>query len=216
MTQNALARRMFLVLHDPFSGKALGPPKLIRYAVGTAGLAELVMQRRLAVDGGRIAVAGEWRDGGADAVQAILLGAVGPAGSDITRSWVEEVGDAVYAQVVRGLVADRVIRREVRGGLLRRGAAERFPAVDLLSAAGPRVQLEHMLCSPHDMDVVGSTFATILDRLRLDAALDFDCDRGVVRRAAAAAVRGLPGDLRNLVTEVAKAVVEVTLTFRRL
>jgi Golgi phosphoprotein 3 (GPP34) len=216
MTQNALARKMFLVLHDPFSGKALGPPKLIRYAVVTAGLAELVMQRRLTVDGGRIAPAGEWYDGGGDQVRAVLVGGVGPAGSDVTRTWVEEVADAVYEEVVRGLVADRVVRRETRGGLLKRHATMRFPAVDLLTAAGPRVKLEHMLRSPHDMDVVGTTFAAILDCLRLESVFDGDCDRAMVRRAASAAVRNLPGNLRELLAEVAKAVVEVTLTFRRL
>lgn len=216
MTQNALARKMFLVLHDPFSGKALGPPKLIRYAIVTAGLAELVMHRRLAVGGGRIAPAGEWYDGGGDAVRAVLVGGVGPAGSDINRTWVEQVADAVYEQVVRGLVAERVVRRETRGGLLRRNAPMRFPAVDLLTAAGPRVKLEHMLRSPHDMDVVGSTFAAILDYLRLESVFDADCDRAMVRRAASAAVRSLPADLRELLTEVARAVAEVTLTFRRL
>mgnify|MGYP001097843269 CR=1 FL=1 len=216
MTENALARKMFLVLHDPFSGKALAPPKLIRYAVGTAGLADLVLQGRLAVNGARITAVGGWRDGGRPGVHAVLVGEVGPAGGDITRSWVERVGDAAYAQVAHELVAARVIRREVRGGLLRRGVEERFPAVDLLGAAGPRVQLEHMLCSPHDMDVVGATIAAILDSLRLDAALDFDCDRDVARRAAAAAARGLPDGVRDLVTEVGKAVIEVTLTFRRL
>jgi hypothetical protein len=38
----------------------------------------------------------------------------------------------------------------------------------------------------------------------------------MVRRAARAAVRSLPSDLRALLTEVARAVAEVTLTFRRL
>jgi hypothetical protein len=216
MTQNALARKMFLVLHDPFSGKALGPPKLIQYAVVTAGLAELVMHRWLAVENGRIAPAGEWHDGGGDDVRAVLVGGVGPAGSNITRTWVEEVGDAVFHEVVRGLVAERVVRREVRGGLLRRNTTVRFPAVNLLSAAGPRVKLEHMLRSPHDMDIVGTTFAAILDCLRLETVLDGDCDRAMVRRAAGAAVRSLPADLRELLTEVARAVAEVTLTFRRL
>jgi hypothetical protein len=206
---------MFLIVHDSFSGKALGPPKLIRYAVVAAGLAELVMQRRLAVDDGRVVMVGDWRGDG-DEVHAVLAAAIGPGGRSITRSWVEETGDAVFAQVVRGLVADRVVRHEVRSGLLRRNPVSRFPAVDLLSAAGPRVQLEHMLRSPHDLDIVGSTFAAILDGLHLDGVLDGDVARAVVRRAAADAVKSLPSNIWDLLAAVTIAVEEVTLTFRRL
>lgn len=215
MTQSALARKMFLIVHDSFSGKALGPPTLIRYAVVTAGLAELVMQRRLAVDDGRVVMVGDWRGDGDD-VHAVLAAAIGPGGRSISRSWVEETADAVFAQVVRGLVTDGVVRRELRGGLLRRNPVSRFPAADLLSAAGPRVQLEHMLRSPHDLDIVGSTFAAIIDGLHLDGVLDGDVDRATVRRAAADAVKILPSNLWDLLAAVTTAVEVVTLTFRRL
>jgi hypothetical protein len=104
----------------------------------------------------------------------------------------------------------------VRAGLLRRTPVSRFPAVDLLSAAGPRVQLEHMLRSPHDLDIVGSTFAAILDGLHLDGVLAGDVDRATVRRVAADAVKTLPSNLWDLLAAVTTAVEEVTLTFRRL
>lgn len=213
MVHDALARRMFLILHDPFSGQPGVPPKSVRHGLVTAGLADLVMHRRIVVENGRAIAVDPPRNEGPD-VDVFLVGSIQPDGSDITRSWVEAVGDTVYELVARRLVADRVVRREAGGR--RRRHPDRFPAVDLLRAAGPGVRLEHMLRSPHDMDLVGATLAGIIDCLRMESVLDGDRDRAAVKRSAAAAVRQLPADLRTLLETVGAAVSEVTLTFRRL
>jgi hypothetical protein len=213
MTEDALARKIFLILHDPFCGEPGIPLKLVRYGLVTAGLADLVMQRRVVVGNGRVVVVDPRRNDGPD-VDVVLVESIPPGGCDITRSWAEAVGDSVYEVVARGLVADRVVRREV-GGRWRR-TPDRFPAVDLLRAAGPGVRLEHMLRSPHEMDLVGATLAGIIDCLGMESVLDVDRDRAAVKRAAATAVRHLPSDLRTLLEAVGAAVSEVPLTFRRL
>ena len=215
MTQDALIRRMFLILHDPFSGKPAVPPNLVRYGLVTAALADLLMRRRIAVENGRVTVTGQHTNG-TDDVDTFILGRILPDGADISRTWVEVFTDAVYEMVARGLVTDGVVRREHGGRWLRRRDPDRFPAVDLLRAAGPRVRFEHMLRSPHDMDLIGATIAGIIHGLGMENALDVDRDRSAVKHTAAAAARQLPADLRGLLEGVTTAVAEVTLTFRRL
>jgi Golgi phosphoprotein 3 (GPP34) len=215
MTEDALIWKMFLILHDSFSGKTDVPPSLVRCGLVTAGLADLALHQRVAVESGRIvATDPQWFD--RDDVEIFLLGSIRPQGSVITRTWMEGLGDSVYERVVSRLVADRVVRREERGGRLRRSTTDCFPAVDLLRAAGPRACLEHMLHSPHDMDLVGATLAGVIECLRLESVLDFNQDRVAVKQALAIATRGLPPDLRTLLDAVAAAVSQVTLTFRRL
>jgi hypothetical protein len=215
MTQDALIRRMFLILHDPFSGKPTVPPTLVRYGLVTAALADLLMHRRIAVENARITATGRHANG-LDDVDSVILRNVLPDGADITRTWVEAFADVVYEMVARGLVTDGVVRREPGGRRLRRRVPDRFPAVDLLRAAGPRVRFDHMLRAPHDMDLVGATIAGIIHGLGMESALDVDRDRSAVQHTAAAAARQLPADLRGLLEGVTTAVAEVTLTFRRL
>jgi hypothetical protein len=215
MTEDALIWKMFLILHDSFSGKTDVPPNLVRYGLVTAGLADLAMHQRVVMENGRIvATDPHWFDG--DDVEIFLLGSIRPQGCVITRTWMEGLGDTVFERAVSRLVAERVVRREERGGRLRRSTADCFPAVDLLRAAGPRVRLVHMLHSPHDMDLVGATLAGIIYSLRLESVLDLGQDQVAVKQAVVTAARGLPTDLRTLLDAVAAAVVQVTLTFRRL
>ncbi|OLT15409.1 hypothetical protein BJF78_01370 [Pseudonocardia sp. CNS-139] len=134
----------------------------------------------------------------------------------IARSNVEALTTITYELVARGLVADGVVRRMHGSRRLVRRGADRFPAVDLLRAAGPRIRLEHMLRSPHDLDVPGAVLARIVHTLEMERVFDVDRDRAAVKGAAASAAQILPADLRGLIDEFAAAVSEVTLTFRRL
>lgn len=238
MAEEALARRMFLILHDPFSGKPSAPPELTKYALIAAALADLLLHRRIAVDNGRIMATGARGNSMAyppspappapaappavapprtttDDVHALLLRNIPPGGADITRCWIDSFTDLVYEMVARGLVADGVVRR-VRGrGFLRRGP-DRFPALDLLEAAGPRVRFEHMMRSPHEMDLIAATFASILHGLRIQYEVETDRDRAAIRNTSASAAHQLPADVRDLLETITTAVAEVTLTFHRL
>lgn len=216
MKQETLARRMFLILHDPFSGKPGVDIEPMKQGVVTAALADLVMKRRLRVADWSVTVL-EPSPGGTDDVSELIIGSIkGGYGSDIMRSWVESFTDLVYELVARGLMADRVVRRQHGGRRVMRRNPDRFPALDLLRAAGPRVRLEYMLRSPHDMDLDGVVLAGIIHALHLDSVLDTDRDRAAVRSALATAVEYLPADLRGLIDGVTAAVTPVPLTFRRL
>jgi hypothetical protein len=217
MTQETLARRMFLILHDPFTGKPGVGIEPMKYGLVTAALAHLVMQQRLGLAEGRRVVVVDPRGNGTDDVSAFIVGSIqGSPAAGITRSWVESLTDIVYELVARALMAEGVVRREHGGRRLVRRNPDRFPAVDLLRAAGPRIRLEHMLRSPHEMDVAGAVLAGIVHVFHMDRVLDVDRDRAVVRSSLSAAADHLPADLRSLVDGVASAVSAISLDFRRL
>jgi hypothetical protein len=216
MTQGTLARKLFLILHDSFTGKPGVSPEGVKYGLVTAALADLVIQGRLGVEGSQVVVV-DRRPYGLDDVGAFVVETVQQrSDSHVARSWIESFTEVVYELVARGLVADGIVRRENGGRRVVKRNPDRFPAVDLLRAAGPRIRLEHMLRSPHDLDPEGVVLAGIIHSLRLDRALAADGDRVAVRNALGGVTQQLPADVRELVENVAMAVAAVSLDFRRL
>jgi Golgi phosphoprotein 3 (GPP34) len=216
MSYETLARRVFLVLHDPFTGKPGVSLDGVKYGLVTAVLADLVTQRRIGVHNGRVTVLDRRGTGSGDVATFLLQGIERQSESYIARSWVESFTDATYEMVARGLVADGIVRRENGGRRVVRRNPDRFPAADLVRAAGPKVRLEHMLRSPHDLDFDGATLAAIIEALHLDRVIDLDRERPAVRVALITAARQVTADIRELVDSVAAAVSAISLDFRRL
>lgn len=206
---------MFLILHDPFTGKPAIGHDLLKCGLVAGALADLMIERRLGMENDRIVVA-DPRGSGADEVGAFVVESIQRQPSAHTvRSWVEALTDVLYELVARGLVADGICRREQGSrGLLRR-RADRFPAVDLLRAASPRVRLEHMLRTPRDLDVPGAALAGIIKAIEVERVLDVDRDRAAVKSSVAVAAEQLPIDLKNLVDGIEAAVSAISLTIRR-
>jgi hypothetical protein len=215
MAQDTLVRRMFLILHDPFTGKPGIGHDLLKCGLVAAALADLMLDRRLGMENDRIVVA-DPRGNGTDEVGAFVVESIQRQPSAHTvRSWVEALTEVLYELVARGLVTEGVVRREQGGRRLVRRSADRFPAVDLLRAARPRVRLEHMLRDPRDLDVAGSALAGIIRALGVERVLDLDRDRAAVKTSVAAAADHLPIDLKSLVDGVESAVSAISLTIRR-
>jgi hypothetical protein len=207
---------MFLILHDPFTGRACVDIEPMKHGLVTAALADLVVQRRLGMTDGRVVVVDPQGNEAGDVSELIVESMKGSRGADVTRSWVESLADLVYELVARKLMTDGVVRSQHGGRRVMRRNADRFPAVDLLRASGPRIRLERMLRSPHEMDVAGAVLAAIVHALHLGRALEIDRDRAAVKRSLAAAIDHLPADLRGLVDELSAAVSTIPLDFRRL
>lgn len=215
MAQEMLVRRMFLLLHNPFNGKAEIGHDLLTCALVAAELADLVISRRLGMENDRIVVA-ETRGSGNDEIGAFVLESIRRQPTAHTvRSWVEALADVLYELVARGLVADGIVRRQEGGRRLLRRSPDRFPAVDLMRASGPRLRLEHMLRTPREREVTGAALAAVLGALEVDRILDVDRDRSAVRAAVADATGSLPLDLRALVSGVEGAVSAISLVIRR-
>ena len=86
-----------------------------------------------------------------------------------------------------------------RSLIRRRG---RFPAINLLAAAGPRVRLEYMVRTPDDADVASATCAALIDAVGAGRVLQGETSRRDLRRGLAAMAAILSPDLRSLVTSV--------------
>ncbi|MFC4944477.1 GOLPH3/VPS74 family protein [Pseudonocardia sp. GCM10023141] len=215
MAQDLLAKRMFLILHNPFTGKSDVGQDLLKCGLVAAELADLIMARRLGMENDRIVVA-DTRGSGSDEIGAFVVESIQRQTSAHTvRSWVEALADVLFELVARGLVDDGVVRREQGGRKLLRRSADRFPAVDLMRAAGPRLRLEHMLRTPRERDVSGAALAAVLGALEVDRVLDVDRDRAQVRFAIGECTASLPIDLRNLVAGVEDSVSAISLIVRR-
>jgi hypothetical protein len=196
--QDKLAARLFLILHDPFSGRCAVSPAALRCALVGAELAELILNRRVAM-ANELIVPGEASAPGTDALSAFVVGAISRQPEHYPVSvWLAAIGDAVAELVAARLMEVGILVR-TRSLVRRRG---RFPAINLLAAAGPRVRLEYMVRMPEDADVASATCAALIDAVRAGRVLQGETARRDLRRGLATLTALLSADLRSLVTSV--------------
>ncbi|MGI8651687.1 MAG: GOLPH3/VPS74 family protein [Geodermatophilaceae bacterium] len=215
MAQDKLAESMFLLLHDPFSGRPEIAHELLNCALVAAELAELIMTGHIGIDNDRVVVI-DSRDVGPDEMSAFVVDSIqSQSGAHTVRSWVEVLSDVLYEMVARGMVKAGVVSREQGGRRLLRRSPDRFPSVDLLRASAPRVRLEHMLRVPDDMDQQGTVTAAILGALDIVQGFDVGIDRIALRGRISELTQQLPSDLRDVVAGVEASAASISLTVRR-
>lgn len=214
MDQERLAARVFLIAHDEFTGKPRMSHDLLCCGLAGAQLADLVIAGHLTTSNGRILLTDAEVPRG-DTIAGYVLTAIGEQkASHTVRTWTGHLGEALFELVGRELVDHGIVRREPVRGLLGR-RPDRFPAVDLLRAAAPRIRLEHMLRTPRDLDLAGGVVAALLWALGTDAVLDPTIDRVEARRLVDEVRDGLPPDLSRLLAGIVASVSAVSLTVRR-
>lgn len=196
--QDKLAARLFLILHDPFSGRCAVSPMALRCALVGAELAELILNRRVAmVD--ELIVPGEASAPGTDSLSALVVGAISRQPEHYpVPVWLTSIGDAVAELVAARLMEVGILVR-TKSLVRRRG---RFPAINLLAAAGPRVRLEYMVRMPDEADVASATCAALVDAVGAARVLQGETARRDLRRGVATLTASLSADLRSLVTSV--------------
>ncbi|WP_219418860.1 GOLPH3/VPS74 family protein [Pseudonocardia nigra] len=215
MVQDTLAERVFLILHDPFTGKPAVRASALKRAVTGAELAELILEHRIGMENDRIVLA-DARVQKTDYISSFVLTSIrGQKDVHSVPVWVAALAERLFDLVAGRLTNAGIVHRTGGPGLLRR-SAQRFAATDLLAAARPRLRLEHMLRTPQELDVPSAACAAVLAAVGADRVLDVDGDRAAIRQVIAAARTSLPVDLRNLVTglEVAHASAELPPSLR--
>ena len=196
--QDKLAARLFLILHDPFNGRCAVSPMALRCALAGAELAELILNRRVTMEN-ELITPGTASAPGTDALSAFVMGAINRQSERYpVPVWLAAVGDALAELVAARLIEAGILVR-TRSPVWRRG---RFPAINLLAAAGPRVRLEYMVRTPQDSDVTSATCAALVDAVGAGRVLQGETGRRDVRRGLATLTAMLPADLRSLVTSV--------------
>jgi hypothetical protein len=128
--------------------------------------------------------------------------------------WVATLANRLFDLLASLLVSEGVVRR-VPGSRLRR-TPDRFYPQDLLSAAGPRVRLEHDLNHATELDLGSQVVAALIGAIGAARTIDTDNGRGVARRRIEEITANLPLDLRDLVVgmEVAHASGELPPSLR--
>lgn len=207
----ALAPRLFLALHDPFTGKPGTGPDLLARGVSTAAIATLLLSRRLDIADGKVVAPVPAAQGAPlSGIDAYVVDAVTAQGrGHSTRSWIESLGGPITGLVADDLVDDGLVRRERR--MLSRGT-ERYPAVDVVVASGPRGRMQRMVSNPADFDLENAVITAII------AAIG--ADRAVLQGDGLAELfveinRQLPRVLRQLMDALVASTAALALTVRR-
>lgn len=216
MAHDKLAEAMFLLLHDPFSGRAELAPELVRCGLVAGEFAELMIGERIAFDNDRIVVIGGGGGFVQDEISALVVEAIqSQTRTHGVRSWIDALGDTIYEQVSSRLVDSRTVSNDEAGRRSLRRGPQRFPAANLLNASGPRVLLEHMLGFPQELDLERASLAAILGGLSAFQGFDPAIDRAALRITIGDLTVRLPPDLRDLVRGVEAYVAANSLTVRR-
>lgn len=214
MSRQPLAIAFFLLVHDPFSGKLQISEDMLGCGLAGAQLGDLMIAGRLQMVGGRVTAVDAGGAGADEIADFVVDSIVRQPETHVVRTWTENLGPLLVELVARDVVASGLLRRETGGGLLRR-KVDRFPAVDLLKAAAPKVRLEHSLRNPQELDLALGFLATLVWALGVDRILDPNLDRSAARELIDELLAHLPPTLGELVEGVRSAASAVSLRVRR-
>lgn len=198
MKNSTICHGLFLVAHDPGTGRLLVDRARLHRALTAGAMAGLLVSGRVTVADGRVSVVDRRVRGGDDPVSATVLGSLAHRRTPLpVDTWADTLGETVHGMVAGELVGSGVLRREAGRRMLLRGG-ERYPAEDTERAAAPRLELRHMVHSPRAFDLPGAVAVAVLLRLGMDDVL------GTERAGVASVLLGdlldhVPQDLRALV-----------------
>ena len=140
-----LAEQFFLIGHDEFSGRPGVSHELVECGLVGAVLGGLVIDGRLGVKEGKVVVL-DGEPGGDDLASKVVETVDRQAANHRVRTWAEQLGPDLYRIIATRLVTAGILRRE-RGRTVFGRSDERYPAVDLYTAARPRLMLNHVIAT---------------------------------------------------------------------
>jgi hypothetical protein len=197
MERDELAAGFFLVAHDEFSGKLRIARDRLGHGLVAAELAQLLIAGRIAIADGRVVLTDSYAAEPNDVDRYVLDSVQRHQSVRSVRAWVESLAEPLYELIAQRLEVMGIVRREAGGGLVRR-KPDRFPGVDLLTAARPRMRLERMIRSPKELDLPGAFTVTLLWALGAEGALDPEIDKNAAGELVQQVNEHLPADLHSV------------------
>jgi hypothetical protein len=197
MERDELAAGFFLIAHDEFSGKLRINRERLGYGLVAAELAQLLVAGRIALSDGRVVLTDSYTVEPNDVDGYVLDAVQRHVSVRSVRAWTDSLAQPLYELISQRLEEMGVVRREGGGGLVRR-KPDRFPGVDLLAAARPRMRLERMINSPREIDLPGAFTASLLWALGVEGVLDPEIDRSAARELVRQVNEHLPADLHTV------------------
>lgn len=208
-----LADELFLIGHDEYTGKAAVNGELIDSGLVGAVLGELMLAGRATLTDGRVTVR-DPRAHGESVTDAALAEILKQKNAHPVRAWVEYLREDVRAMVGARLIDAGVVRREQSRGLTLR-ATVRYPAIDPVRAASPRVRMRYLLERGERLDLQTSLAASLVRATEMEHVLLLDAGRQQARERLAQVAATLPAELQALSAGVEAAVAAIALTVRR-
>jgi hypothetical protein len=217
MGHTEYAPNLFLVAHDSFTGRMEVSRELVLCGLVASEVAHLIVERRLGIADDRIvlptsgaAPVDSADPAGREVDDYVVTSVRQQSSSHTVRVWAESLGEVLYGLVADDLVEQGVVRRERRRLVTRRGA-DRFPAVDLLRASGPRLRLDSMVREPSTFTLAGAVNVGLLGALGIERLLETELTKEFLDELN----RNLPSQLQMLMAGAAAAAAAVSLTVRR-
>jgi Golgi phosphoprotein 3 GPP34 len=206
MERDELAAGFFLIAHDEFTGKLRINRERLGWGLVAAELAQLLVAGRIAIADSRVVLTDSYGLEPNEVDGYVLDTIQRHMSVRSVRDWTAALAQPLYELVSQRLEDMGVVRREAGGGLVRK-RPDRFPGVDLLAAARPRMRLERMIRSPRELDLPGAFTASLLWALGAEGVLDPEIDRGAARELVRQVNEHLPADL-HAVLAGARAVAD--------
>jgi hypothetical protein len=207
-----LADELFLVGHDPYTGKTRVSDGALDTGLAGAVLGELALADRIYVDDDTVVQVRDQRPHGERVSDAALAEILKQNDLHPVRAWVEYLRDHARTMVAPRLVHTGLIERVQTRSMLKQ--IVRYPATDPLRAAGPEARLRYMLDHPGNIDVKTGVLAGFVVGVGLDFVLGGASAREV-RDGLTRMLRIVRPDLRSLIVGVESAVAAIALSARR-
>ena len=221
MGHTEYAPNLFLVAHDSFTGRMEVSRELVLCGLVASEVAHLIVERRggrrLGLADDRIVVPTSGAapvdsadPAGREVDDYVVTSVRQQSSSHTVRVWAESLGEVLYGLIADDLVEQGIVRRERRRLVTRRGA-DRFPAVDLLRASGPRLRLDSMVREPSTFTLAGAVNVGLLGALGIEGLLETELTKEFLDELN----HNLPSQLQMLMAGAAAAAAAVSLTVRR-
>ncbi len=208
-----LADELFLIGHDEYTGKSHVNHAILDSGLAGAVLGELLLAGRVAIADNRVVVRDD-RPYGEVVSDAALAEIVKQPDNHPVRAWVEYLRADVRDMVGGRLVQAGVVTREESRGITLRTTV-RYPAIDAINAAAPRVRLRFLLDRDEPLDQQTAALAALVRASKLEHTVLVDTRRQQVRELIARVTEPMHPYLHALAAGVEAAVAGVALTVRR-
>jgi hypothetical protein len=214
MSDLGLADELFMVGHNEYTGKTVINQEMLDAGLAGAALCELILQRRVNVVAGKVAV-DDPRPWG-DPVTDVVLREIHSRGNEfVPRAWIEHLRGNVGEVVAQRVVGLGMARRDEQRSGLSRKVTVRYPAVNALTATRPLVRLSYYLQRPAQIDAQTATLAALVKATGLEQRIMLEWTRQEVTDSIAAIVVRLPAPLREVILGVEGAVAAMAVVTRR-
>jgi Golgi phosphoprotein 3 GPP34 len=205
------ADRLYLMAHDDRTGNAKIPGRVLGLGLGAALLADLVLDQRITVRNGSVAVLHQSRPPHDQLAARLLDFLYAEAPRHTLGTWL-----AFFARDATTSVAQRL----VRAGFLREVVTRRmfttrisYEPVNLAVSALPAIGIRNLVVEGRRLSVDDVTLLGLIDAARLRPEVLWDVS-GRTFQYLEQCVKRLPGPLLELIAETETAVHEAVMSHR--